>query len=119
MSVLDTIKKWLLDPETDEPEKPEDKEEISFQKEQNLENVDAVILLARPQSFRDAQVLSGHIKKGRAVMVNLDDMVPEEKQRLVDFVSGVVMAQDGMIAKIHNNAYVCGPKNIGIIYIKQ
>ena len=59
-----------------------------------------------------------HIKKGRAIMVNLDDMIPEEKQRLVDFISGVVMAQDGMIAKIHNNAYVCAARNIGIINIK-
>ena len=121
MNILETIKNWLIEPETEEPEQIEKqggKDLIDFQKEENFKNLDAVILLARPKSFRDAQNLCRHIKKGRAIMVNLDDMIPEEKQRLVDFISGVVMAQDGMIAKIHNNAYVCAARNIGIINIK-
>ena len=39
----------------------------------------------------------------------------KDRQRLIDFVSGVVMARDGMIAKIHPNVYLCTPKNIGVI----
>ena len=48
-------------------------------------------------------------------MLSLEDMVPKDKQRLVDFISGVVMARDGLIAKVYNNVYVCAAKNIGII----
>lgn len=123
MSILETIKKWLLDQEDpevpDQPDNQDEKDQIDFQKEENFENVDAVVLISKPKSFKDAQALCRHIKKGRAIMINLDDMIPEEKQRLVDFISGVVMAQDGMIAKIHNNAYVCAARNIGIINIDR
>ena len=63
----------------------------------------------------DSVKICKQIKKGRAVMLSLEDMVPKDKQRLVDFISGVVMARDGLIAKVYNNVYVCAAKNIGII----
>jgi len=124
MGIFDNIKNWIIDDEDTEtenrenPDKGQSEFKKDFQKEVNIEDLDALILVAKPKTFTDAQKLSDQIKKGRAVMLNLSGLAPEEKQRLIDFVSGVVMAQDGLIAKVYDNVYVCGPKNIGIINYK-
>ena len=124
MGIVDDIKKWVLEPEPDDPDQNESEKsqgeeyQKDFQKEENIENLDAVILVAKPKTFKDAQVLCDQIKKGRAIMLSLEYMVPEEKQRLVDFLSGVVMAQDGLIAKVYDSVYVCAAKKIGIIDMK-
>ena len=127
MGIINNLINWVLDPEDPEIEESDRaKKDISeittneeytrdFQKEDNIKDLDAVIILAKPKSFKDVVVISDQLKKGRAVMLNLDDMVPEEKQRLVDFVSGVIMEEDGMIAKVYNNVYVCANKNIVIL----
>ena len=119
MEVFESIKKWLFDPEDpDNPEpvnEPEDGYQRDFQTAENIQNLDAVIIVVKPKSFKDTVKICKQIKKGRAVMLSLEDMVPKDKQRLVDFISGVVMARDGLIAKVYNNVYVCAAKNIGII----
>jgi len=124
MGILDNIKNWIIDdedPETDDKEtgdKGQSEFQKDFRKEVNIEDLDALILIAKPKTFKDAQKLCDQIKRGRAVMLNLSGLVPEEKQRLIDFVSGVVMAQDGLIGKVYDNVYVCASKNIGIISFK-
>lgn len=124
MGFFDNIKNWIVDDEDPETgnqnnsNRGQSEFQKDFQKEINIEDLDALILVAKPKTFKDAQKLCDQIKRGRAVMLNLSALVPEEKQRLIDFVSGVVMAQDGLVAKVYDNVYVCGPKNIGIINYK-
>lgn len=123
MGILAELKKWLYESEEpDEPVQGDDKNkdsQLDFQKEENFENLDSVILIAKPRSFKDSLLLSKQIKKGRAIMLSLEYMIPEEKQRLLDFISGVVMAKDGMIAKVYNNVYVCSADNVGILNLTQ
>ena len=119
VEIIKNFKKWLF--ETEDPEnpetvnEPEDGYQRDFQTEENIQNLDAIIVVVKPKSFNDTVKICKQIKKGRAVMLSLEDMVPKDKQRLVDFISGVVMARDGLIAKVYNNVYVCAAKNIGII----
>ncbi len=86
-----------------------------FQKEENFSELDAVIVIVRPVDFNDALKISKLKRKGHAILMNTENMKPEEKQRLVDFISGVVMASDGLIARIYNNVFIATGKNIGII----
>ena len=125
MGIMDDIKKWILDDETELPEtdddsdknegKDEDCFEKDFQKEENIKDLDAAIIIVKPKSFNDALKISRLITKGYAVMMSTENMDPQEKQRLVDFISGVVMASDGLIARVYNNVFVAASKNIGII----
>ena len=71
--------------------------------------------MAKPVHFEEAEELCKYIKQGRAVLLNTEKMVPEDKQRTIDFPSGVVMAKDGTIAKIYQNVYICAARNIGIV----
>ncbi len=125
MGIMDDIKKWILDDETELPEKDddsvknegksEDSFEKDFQKEENIKDLDAAIIIVKPKNFNDALKISRLIRKGYAVMMSTENMDPQEKQRLIDFVSGVVMASDGLIARVYNNVFVAASKNIGII----
>ena len=47
--------------------------------------------------------------------MNTEKTIAADKQRLIDFLAGVAMAKDGMIAKIYQNVFIVSPKNIGVI----
>ena len=119
VGMFDKMKEWLFDPEDTENleliDEADDEYQKDFQKGENAGNLDAVIVVVKPKSFKDTVKICRQIKKGRAVMLSLENMVPQDKQRLVDFISGVIMARDGLIAKVYNNVYVCAARNIGII----
>ena len=86
-----------------------------YQVKESIGKIDTFVIVARPVHFNEVEKLCKHIKSGRAVLLNLEKMPAEERQRTVDFLSGVVMAKDGMIAKVYQNVFICAPKNIGII----
>ena len=118
MGLLDSVKGWLYDDETQEIETfPDDGSEYQkdYQDSKSVQGIDAFIIVEKPVHFMEAERISKHIKDGRAVIVNTENTVPEEKQRLIDFLSGVAMAKDGMIAKIYQNVFICAPKNIGVV----
>ncbi len=71
--------------------------------------------MVKPFTFQDVEIVCKHLKHGRAVMLNTENMTGEDKRRLIDFLSGVIMAMDGMIAKIYQNVFICAPKDIGVI----
>ena len=115
MSFIDTIRNFFVESETDEPEDDGSEYQKDYQNIENAEGIDAFIRVVNPSRFMDVEGISMHIKQGRAVLMCLENASVQDRQRLIDFVSGVVMARDGMIAKIHPNVYLCAPKSIGVI----
>ena len=119
MKIFDNLKNWLYDDDESEIEEERDDQDLDFQKDyqdgRNRKDIDSFIIVMKPFVFTDAQSVCDHIKQGRAVILNTENTAPEDKPRLIDFVSGVVMARDGMIAKIYQNVYLCSPENIGVI----
>ena len=41
-------------------------------------------------------------------------MPPEYRQRIIDFLSGVVYGVDGSIKKVGENVILCSPKNLQV-----
>ena len=115
MNLIDTIKNIFVESETEEPEDDGIEYQKDYQNVENMEGIDAIVMVMNPTQFLEAEAVSKHIKQGRAVIMCLENTGLQDRQRLIDFVSGVVMARDGMIAKIHPNVYLCAPKNIGVI----
>ena len=118
MGILETLKTWLFepDPDTDDPiEDSDNGYQRDYQTEDSIERINAFIIVAKPIHFEEVEELCKYIKQGRAVLLNTEKMVPEDKQRTIDFLSGVVMAKDGTIAKIYKNVYICAGRNIGIV----
>ncbi|MCR4633981.1 MAG: cell division protein SepF [Erysipelotrichaceae bacterium] len=118
MGLFETIKNWFIEEETDE--RYEDGEEndpyqLDFQDSAAKKDIKAFIIVVKPFTFKDVEMVCKHLKRGRAVLLNTENMADEDKRRLIDFLSGVIMAMDGMIAKIYQNVFVCAPKDIGVI----
>ena len=118
MNILETIKKWLYEPDPD-PDDPEGKIEDDYQRdyqiEESIKGIKAFIVVTKPKGFEEVEQLCSHLKSGKAILLNTEKMSSEDKQRMIDFLSGVVMAKDGTIAKIYQNVYICASKSIGII----
>lgn len=118
IKILERLKAWLF--ETDRGIEDPDTEAIEdyerdYQDGESIDKIDAFVIVAKPVHFEEVEKLCKHIKSGRAVLINLEKMATEERQRTVDFLSGVVMAKDGMIARVYQSVYICAPKNIGIV----
>lgn len=72
----------------------------------------ANIVLFEPRSFDDAEEIGHHIKMKRACCINLHRMPSEYRQRIIDFLSGIMYGVDGTMKKIGDNVFICSPKNL-------
>ena len=111
-NIIDLIRDWLYESDS---RKENDPEEMTRDFQNGEYPVDYLLIVARPKTFMDAEKLSGHIRSGRAVIIRTEEMKTPDKQRLLDFLSGVAMAKDGTIARLYQDVFICTPKNVGII----
>ena len=77
-------------------------------------NSSANIVLFEPRNFDEAEEIGRPIKNHRACCINLHKMPLEYRQRIIDFLSGVVYGVDGSIKKVGENVILCSPKNLGV-----
>jgi len=77
-------------------------------------NANTNIVLFEPRNFDEAEEIGRHIKNKRACCINLHRMPIEYRQRIIDFLSGVVYGVDGSIKKIGDNVILCSPKNLQV-----
>lgn len=121
MGIGDKIKEFIA-PVEDEEELELSSEEASvlsaYEKPKNdgaSKIADSAnIVLFEPRNFDEAEEIGRHIKNKRACCVNLHRMPLEYRQRIIDFLSGVIFGVDGSIKKIGENVILCSPKNLQV-----
>ena len=121
MGITDKIKDFIA-PEVDDGELELTKEEasaISAYESPRNESVSDItskanIVLFEPRNFDEAEEIGRHIKLKRACCINLHRMPTEYRQRVIDFLSGVVFGVDGTIKKIGENVILCSPNNLKV-----
>ena len=115
--------KEFIAPEEDDEEQLELSEEearaVSPYEKGTLASSSAItantnIVLFEPRNFDEAEEIGHHIKSKRACCVNLHRMPSEYRQRIIDFLSGVVYGVDGSIKKVGENVILCSPKNLQV-----
>lgn len=74
------------------------------------EKIDGYIDLMSPTDYTDAVDIVNHLLAAHAVVINISHL--NEKQRLLDFVSGAVLAIGGKASKVSDSVYICVPKNL-------
>ena len=120
MGLTDKIKDFIAPEVEDELELS--KEEASalstYEQAQNssVSNIssNASIVLFEPRNFDEAEEIGRHIKLNRACCINLHRMPIEFRQRVIDFLSGIVFGVDGSIKKIGENVILCSPKKLQV-----
>lgn len=117
MGIFDNIKDFVA-PETEEKAIEVTKQEAEalspYEKTASDIDTNTNIVLFEPRNFDEAEEIGMHIKLKRACCVNLHRMPSEYRQRIIDFLSGVVYGVDGSIKKIGDNVFLCSPKNLQV-----
>ncbi len=73
---------------------------------------DMSMILVKPKTHEDAQIIIDNILKRKPVIVNMEDNDFAVSQRLMDFVSGAVYALDGEVKSISHRIVAFLPTNI-------
>ncbi len=73
------------------------------------------VVLVKPEKFENAAEVADHLRDKRTVVLNLEQTNKDVARRLVDFLSGVIYAQDGKIKKVANSTFIITPYNVDIL----
>ena len=117
MGFGEKIKNFIAPEEEDEELEltQEEAEAVSpYEESRTAITADTNIVLFEPRNFDEAEEIGHHIKNRRACCVNLHRMPSEYRQRIIDFLSGVVYGVDGSIKKVGDNVILCSPKNLQV-----
>ena len=79
----------------------------------NSKSGNAKVILAKPSMFDTETVkdIARHVNKQRLVLLNLEQVSDPDVRRMIDFLSGVVFANDGKISCISNKTFIILPHN--------
>ncbi|NLJ33437.1 MAG: cell division protein SepF [Firmicutes bacterium] len=72
------------------------------------------IKVASPKAFEEARRLAAHIKEGRPVIINLENLPHAVSQRIVDYMSGATYILNGDMQKIGQFIFLFTPQGIDI-----
>ena len=117
MGFSDKLKNFIAPEEEDEEVlavTEQEAEAISPYEGSSPITADTNIVLFEPRNFDEAEEIGRHIKSCRACCINLHRMPSEYRQRIIDFLSGVVYGVDGSIKKIGENVILCSAKNLQV-----
>ena len=67
------------------------------------------VVLAKPATFDEATGIADHINQRHMVILNLEATSRDIARRLVDFLGGVVYANEGSIRRVANSTFVVVP----------
>ncbi len=74
----------------------------------------AKMILVEPKSYDEVQEIADHLKRRKAVVINLLQIENGHALRVVDFLSGTVYAIGGDIQKLGPSIFLCTPDNVEI-----
>ncbi len=72
------------------------------------------IVMYKPKNLMDVQGLIDYLKRGEPAIINLNDIIEEDAQRMLDFVSGATYALSGNIHRIVTNIFLLSPEGVEI-----
>jgi cell division inhibitor SepF len=74
----------------------------------------AEVVIIEPQSFDEMPQVIQTLRDRRSVVLNLNNMAPEEAQRAVDFVAGGTYAMDGHQERIGESIFLFTPSCVKV-----
>ena len=72
------------------------------------------VVIIRPESMDDASEITDTLLSGKAIILNLEGINIEVKQRIIDYSAGSCYAIRGNLQKITNYMFVVTPPNVDV-----
>lgn len=76
---------------------------------------DLQIELMIPEQYGDASKIADLLRDMKLVVLNLSKVEPDVSRRLLDFVSGVIYAEDGDLMKVSSTVYIAAPYFVDLL----
>lgn len=73
------------------------------------------VVLCKPERFDDSPAVADHLNENKTVVLNLESANREASRRIIDFLSGVVYANNGNIKKVAKSTYICTPDAVNVM----
>ncbi|MGI6546251.1 MAG: cell division protein SepF [Fastidiosipilaceae bacterium] len=70
------------------------------------------VVVVKPDSMASAQEVCHHLRAGRMVICNYEQVDQKVAQRVVDFISGSAYALDGKVHAVSSLIFVVIPRNV-------
>lgn len=73
------------------------------------------VIVVKPQDMESAQELCNHLRAGRTVICNFEQVDQKIAQRVVDFITGSAYALDGQVRPVSNLIFVIVPRSVTLL----
>ena len=73
------------------------------------------VVLVKPERFEDASTIADQLNAKRTVVLNLESTGKEVSRRLIDFLSGVAYATNGLLKRVATSTFINTPYNVDIM----
>ncbi len=77
------------------------------------------IVVHEPLKYEEAPAIINDLKVRKTVVVNLEQLDPEIKRRIFDFINGGLYSLEGNIQKVTKDIFVLAPDNVEIDGLKD
>lgn len=73
------------------------------------------VIVVKPHDMESAQELCNHLRAGRTVICNFEQVDQKIAQRVVDFITGSAYALDGQVRPVSNLIFVIVPRQVTLL----
>lgn len=73
------------------------------------------VVLVKPERFEDAPSIADHLNNKHTVVLNLEKTPKDVQRRLIDFLSGVAYANNGLVKRVAANTFMITPYNVDVM----
>lgn len=70
------------------------------------------VVMICAESLEDSQEICDQLIMGNVVIINMERTERGQQSRIIDFISGVIYAQNGSLLPISSNIYISAPEEI-------
>lgn len=77
------------------------------------------VVIVNPRNMESAQEICNHLRAGRTVICNFEQIEQRIAQRVVDFITGSAYALDGHVHPISNLIFVIVPRQVTLLDGKE
>ncbi len=72
------------------------------------------IIVVKPLTFEESEKLVGYLKNRKPVIVNFENTPKDIAQRIIDFLSGAILALNGSTLKVTAQTFLFVPSNVSV-----
>ena len=74
--------------------------------------------IVNPKGYDDAKEIADYLMNGNTVLLNIENLAPDQAVRLLDYLAGATHAIGGLMTKVGRTTIVVAPKNVDVSNIE-